>query len=78
MVMLAKIKQDGRKLEVSTYQAGKYNSTRIYNGAALRTPEHWDRKQKLQTGHHAGLLRVRQGQTKLLGDIHLSPHEVGL
>ena len=71
MVMSVNITPDGRATEVSTEQAAEEKGARIYGGAALRTPEHWE------TDHdHAGLVRLRRGRDERPGADDLSPHEV--
>ena len=41
MVITVKSTPDGRAWEASSEQADDEKSTRVYNGMALDTPEHW-------------------------------------
>ena len=46
---MVKITPDGRAWEVSSEQADDEKSTRVYNGMALDTPEHWERNHYILT-----------------------------
>ena len=44
MVITVQITPNGKATEMSSEEADKQKGERIYNGAALHVPEHWEHK----------------------------------